>query len=72
MNKKKLIVILLALYLGTYGNQLALWQEGQEDPIRIYPYNAEIYTETDLNKLKNGIKIYGSGSLQTHLDDFQS
>lgn len=72
MNKKKLIVMLLALYLGTYGNQLALWQEGQEDPIRIYPYNAEIYTETDLNKLKNGIQIYGSGSLQTHLDDFQS
>jgi len=72
MNKKKLIVILLALYLGTYGNQLALWQEGQEYPIRIYPYNAEIYTEIDQNKLKNGIEIHGSGSLQTHLDDFQS
>ena len=72
MNKKKLIVMLLALYLGTYGNQFALWQEGQEEPLRIYPYNAEIYSEIDQNKLKNGIKIYGSGSLQTHLDDFQS
>ena len=73
MRKHRTIAaVLLAFYLGTYNGNLALWQDSQSEPIRIYPYSASVYTKIDQNLLKNRILIRDIGSLEKYLDDYLS
>ena len=73
MNRKNLFAIILAIfYLGTYNGYLALWQKGQHEPVRIYPYSAEVYTKIDQTALKNGIVIEDIATLEKYLDDYIS
>ena len=51
--KRIITTVLAAFYLGSYSGGLALWQDGQSDPVRIYPYSASVYTKIDQNMLEN-------------------
>ena len=64
--------VLLAFYLGTYNGNLALWQDTQQEPIRIYPYSSSVYTKIDQNILQKRIKIPDVEYLEKYLEDFLS
>ena len=70
--KRIITTVLAAFYLGSYSGGLALWQDGQSDPVRIYPYSASVYTKIDQNMLENRIKIQDITQLEKYLDDYLS
>ncbi len=55
--KIKSALLLFIIYLGVYGGRLALWQEGQQTPLKVFPYQADTYPQLDQQALRRGIPI---------------
>ena len=70
--QRNLLAVFLAFYLGTYNGNLALWQDNQAEPVRIYPYSSSLYTRIDQEILEKRIKIHDIKTLEKHLDDYLS
>ena len=65
-------VILLAIYLGIHNGHLAILKDGHADPVRTFPYAADIYPETDRQALQSGIPIVSRRELNKLLEDYLS
>lgn len=72
MKGNKLLLFLLACYLGLHNEHLALFAEDSSDPLLILPYRAEMYSEEDQKKLAQGIPYSSGQELAQILEDFLS
>lgn len=74
MKRRNFTVAILALgwILGTYQGRIALWQEGNARPIRIFPYSAAALPREDQLALEKGIAITTREDLQHLLEDYLS
>ena len=55
--KKASVLLLLLIYLGIYGDHLALWSDRSTVPLQVFPYLAEVYPDADQQSLRHGIPI---------------
>ena len=58
--------------LGISRGYLALWQDGQPEPLQIYSLPATSLPEADQALLRNGIKAETVAELTSLLEDFLS
>ena len=70
MIRPVIVCAMLCLYLGVQDGHLAL-MDG-EDPAYIFPYRAELYTETDRALLQQGIPLPGDEDIAAALEDYFS
>ena len=73
--KKKLLLPLFLCFsflLGIRDGRIALWRSGEPDPVRIFPYRAEMLPPEDRKALEKGIPITDEKSLSSLLEDYLS
>lgn len=69
---KKLSALLLILYLGVYGSQLAFWSDTNAEPLKVLPYQLHMYPKADQEALRHGIPISSSSEFVRLLEDYFS
>lgn len=69
---KKIFAALLVIYLGVYGNQLALWSDEKPEPIQVLPYQLQLYPSADQEALRHGIPITSALELSRLAEDYFS
>ncbi len=70
--KKASVLLLLLIYLGIYGGRLALWDDSESAPVKIFPYGAELYPDADQQALRHGIPITSLPEACRLLEDYFS
>ena len=74
MRKGKILAYLLlfGFLLGIHDGKIALWQDEDPKPIRVFPYRAELLPPSDQQALQNGIPIEDAHHLSRLLQDYLS
>ena len=74
MKKKQLLSLLLSFgfILGIHDGRIALWRGGEAEPVKVFPYRAEMLPESDQKALARGIVISDEKSLSRILEDYLS
>ena len=58
--------------LGSYEGHIALWKDGQPEPVQVFPYRLETYPLQDRQSLKEGIRVDTDRELAHLLEDYLS
>ncbi len=66
------LALVLGFILGIQDGRIALWKDGQAQPVEVFPIQANMLPEADQKALKEGITIKNSGELTRILEDFLS
>ena len=66
------LILMAALYLGSYKGCLALWQTGSDAPEQIFPCRVTSLPQADQELLEKGIPIRNDQELQQRLEDYLS
>ena len=75
MIKKKLQVYLTLFFgfiLGIQNGFVALWQDGNPEPVRVFPYQASSLPAADQQRLKEGIHVDSKAELIQMIEDYLS
>ncbi len=65
-------ILCLGFLLGVHNGQIALWQDDDPQPIKVFPYSASCLPEADQKALHKGIPINSKEDLARLLEDFFS
>lgn len=74
MNIRRMISVIAAcgLLLGVHNGYIALWRDGVQEPVRVFPYRAELLPQRDQMLLEAGIPIESQSRLHSLLEDYLS
>lgn len=74
MRAKRMISVLAAfgLLLGIHNGYIALWHGDDPEPVRVFPYRAELLPDRDRRMLEAGIPIENESRLHSLLEDYLS
>ncbi len=67
-----LSLVLLGFLVGIRDGYIALWKDGQPEPVRVFPYQARMLPEADRKQLEQGIYIEDEQKLVELLEDYLS
>ena len=70
--RKQLAALALTFLLGVHDGYIALWRDGNPEPVEIFPYKAELLPEADRNRLEQGIRIENKRQLLELMEDYLS
>ena len=65
-------IILLGFILGIKDGRIALWQDGKQDPIQIFPYSAKLLPPDDRAMLEKGMHFDTKQQLIERIEDYLS
>ena len=66
------LALALGFLLGIQDGRIALWKDGQAQPVEIFPIPANMLPAADQKALEEGITIENSSELNRILEDFLS
>ena len=66
------LCLVLGFLLGIQNGNVALWEDGKEDPIRVFPYSASNLPAADRQALENGIHLDSKLQLIRLIEDYLS
>ena len=66
------IILLFGFILGSHGGFIALWKDGEPEPIRTFPYSVSSLPPADRQALERGIRIESREELLHLLEDYLS
>ncbi len=69
---RHLAALALAFLLGIQDGYIALWKDGSQEPVEVFPFKAELLPPEDQEKLKTGIRIENSRQLTELMEDYLS
>ena len=74
MRKRSLLsfILMTGFLLGVHEGYIALWRSGQEEPLQVFPYRAEMLPRPDREALLEGIRIEDGTDLANILEDYLS
>lgn len=74
MKRNRLLSYLLALgfLLGIRDGYIALWEDGRQDPLEVFPCRIEMLPEADQRSLEKGIRLENELELARALEDYLS
>lgn len=64
--------LLFGFLLGISDGYIALWKDGNADPVRVFPYRAEHLPIADQQALEEGIHLDSKEKLIQLLEDYLS
>lgn len=62
----------LGLLLGIHNGCIALLEDGNPEPLQVYPCRASMLPEADQHRLSSGIRIENESRLHRLLEDYLS
>ena len=65
-------IALLGFTLGIHQGQLALWKDGQAEPLKTYPLFTATLPQQDQQLLAEGIRAESLSDLTARLEDYLS
>ncbi len=65
-------VTLLGFLLGIHNGRIALWEDGRQAPVRVFPYKASMLPEKDRQALEKGIHFDSKQQLLERMEDYLS
>lgn len=65
-------LVLAGFLLGVHDGYIALWKGEDPEPVRVFPYSAELLPPEDRAALEKGIPIRSREDLTALLEDFCS
>ena len=66
------LCLIFGFLLGVHNGYIALWQEGEQEPVKVFPYMAHMLPQQDQQRLENGIPISDERHLYQLLEDYLS
>ena len=74
MKKKTLLtnLLLFGFILGIHEGRVALWKEGQQKPIKVFPYQASMFPPADQKRLEEGVHVDNLTELRKLIEDYFS
>lgn len=74
MKHLRFVHLLLAFgfLLGVKNGCIALYRQGQSQPVRVFPYPVRLFPEQDQQALEKGISISDTAQLERLLEDYLS
>lgn len=66
------IALFFGFLLGVHQGKIALWKDGNPNPVRIFPYRVTSLPVADQEALEKGIKIDSDSQLASLLEDYLS
>lgn len=74
MNKLShvLCFVFLGFLLGIHNGQIALWQDEDPEPIKVFPYSAQMLPVADRRALEEGIRFESKEDLLRLMEDYLS
>ena len=66
------LALVFGFILGIRDGNIALWKDGSSEPVRVFPYRAELLPRADQAALENGIYIEKKEDLMALLEDYLS
>ena len=70
--RRVLLIVALGFILGIQDGYIALWKDGCEKPVEVFPFQAQLLPEADQKSLANGIRIENAGQLARLMEDYLS
>ncbi len=65
-------VLLLGFLVGCYNGRLAVWQDDDPQPVRVFPCPVYLLPKKDRDALQNGIRIDDMQDLRHFVENFLS
>ena len=65
-------IVLLGFLLGIHEGKVALWKDNDPQPIKVFPYQAELLPEADQKALEKGIPVESIRQLRQMIEDYFS
>ena len=65
-------ITLLGFLLGIHGGRIALWKDGKAEPIKVFPYSADLLPESDRALLEKGMNFDNKQQLIERIEDYLS
>lgn len=65
-------VIALFFLLGIHDGYIALWKDGADKPVEVFPIQAKLLPEADQKMLRQGIRIESAEHLARLMEDYLS
>ena len=65
-------ILFLGFLLGIHNGQIALWQGEDPEPIKIFPYSAQMLPVADRRALEDGIRFETKEDLLRLMEDYLS
>ncbi len=65
-------ILVLSIYLGVHNGNLALFREGHNEPIQVFPRSVSDYPKKDQDALNAGIPITSKRQLSELLEAYLS
>lgn len=69
---KSLAAFALIFLLGIQDGYIALWKDGSQEPVEVFPFRAEMLPAADQQALEKGIRIENSQQLAQLMEDYLS
>ncbi len=73
---KKLTILycitLLGFLLGVHNGRIALWEDGKQEPVKVFPYSASMLPRKDRQALEKGIRFESKQQLLERIEDYLS
>jgi len=70
--RKQITALILSFLLGTHNGYIALWKDGVQKPVKVFPYKVEMLPDVDRKALEKGIHIHSDSKLAEFLEDYLS
>ena len=64
--------LIFTFILGVHKGKIALYKSGSDEPLRVFPYRAEMLPATDQEELEKGIPIHTPDGLSRLIEDYLS
>ena len=64
--------IAVSFLLGIQDGYIALWKDGIEKPVEVFPFRASMLPEADRSRLEKGIRVEGPEELAQLMEDYLS
>ena len=65
-------VLFLGFLLGIHNGQIALWRDEDPEPIKVFPYSAQMLPVADRRALEEGIRFESKEDLLRLMEDYLS
>ncbi len=62
----------LGFLIGIHQGRVALWKDEDPEPIKVFPFRAELLPKADQRALEQGIRVESEEELARLLQDFLS
>ena len=66
------LALIFGFLLGISDGYIALWKDGSEKPVEVFPYQARLLPVADQQALEKGIPIDSAEDLQRLMEDYLS